>query len=382
VRTAGQAALRLAAHLRRERTDRPVWVFGAVSGREYCDNSQALFEHVRAERPDVRAVWQIDGDSPDVERLPTGAEWVDRTSFAAHRITQAAEVIVFSHGTRDIAGLYANRRAVVVRLGHGLTAFGITRGATPFSVRRMTRRVSLAPVASEFERAHKRQWGFAADQLPITGLARWDGLRARRAATEVRDTVLFAPTWRAWLTADDFEASDYWGHVRSVLGDEAIRAKLRQAGLRLAVFGHPAIRSMLADRVHDLPVDVIDHGADLQGALARSALFLTDWSSIAFDALALRVPTLFFHFDLDRYSRERGSYVDLRQRLFGPTAHDLEGVRTQLAAFADAGLAFPAFADDVERWSATAFAFEDQQNCARVRAAIEDLITSRGAGRP
>lgn len=375
-RVVERTAFAAAARLRPMRSSKPLWVFGAAAGREYCDNSRALYEHVLAHRPDIEAVWQIDRGSMDAADLPAGAQWVDRRSWSAYRLTRAADVVVFSHGVQDVAGLYGNRRGTIVRLGHGLTAFGLTRGVTPVSVRRMVRRVALAPVASEFERGHKRAWGFSEAQLPITGLARWDPLRAAAAAGRPRDFVLFAPTWRTWLTDEGFEQSHYWQHVQAVLEDQVIRAHLRERGLSLAVFAHPAIRSMLGARLSTAPVEIVPDGAALPEALARSALFLTDFSSIAFDALAIRVPTIFFHFDVERYVAERGSYVDLTSRLFGPTAHSIKDLRDHLKRLPPPGLGFQDFERDVEQWASRVFAYEDTENCRRVVAAIEAVAPS------
>lgn len=356
------------------RSDRPVWVFGGSSGREYCDNSRALFEHVLAARPDVDAVWQIDPSSPDVERLPHGTRWVDLTSLEAFRLTRSADVVVFSHGVQDVAGLYGNRRGVVVRLGHGLTAFSKTQGATPVSLRRIVERVSIAPVASEFERAHKREWGFTDAQLPVTGLARWDRLRSLAVPTTERRTVLFAPTWRPWLTADEFAGSDYWRNVDAFIADEALRERLAAAGLELAVFAHPAVRSMLVERLGSSGgVQVLQHGDDVPEVLGRSALFVTDFSSICFDALTLRVPVAFFHFDLERYLEDRGTYIDPRQRLFGPVAHDPAELRELITAAVGDGRWFTEFEPDVERWAAMAFAHEDSRNCDRILDAIDSI---------
>jgi CDP-glycerol glycerophosphotransferase (TagB/SpsB family) len=358
-----------------------LWVFGSTIGREYCDNSRAVFEFVRAHRPDVRAVWLIDADSPDVADLDDDS-WVDRRSIEAHRLTRAADVVVFSHGVADVAGLYSNRRGVVVRLGHGLTAFGLTRGKTAHSLRRMVRRVTVAPIASQFERQHKLEWGFTADQLPITGLARWDMLRAERgrADGDARDLFILAPTWRSWLTRGGLTESDYWRAVSSVVESETLRRLLRESGLRLALFVHPILRAQVADRVQrDDRVEFIRRGADLPAALARARLFMTDWSSIAFDALALRVPTLFWHFDVDRYLATRGSYVDLKQRLFGPTVETAHDIEAAVARFVRSGLKFPDFEADQAEWARRAFAYEDESNSARVVAEIERQLALRAS---
>ena len=366
---------------RRKGTETQLWVFGGSSGREYTDNSRALYEHVLGHQPAVEAVWLGHEESEHRTLAPARSRWVPMHGTEAYRLTRAADVVVFSHGIHDVAGLYGNSKGIVVRLGHGLTAFKNTRGRLPWSTARMVRRVDLAPVASEFERAHKAAWGFSDEQLPVTGLPRWDPMLRLRSTTADRDrnVALYAPTWRDWLGRDPAGDERFWRGIEAFTSAET-QGLLRELGLEPAVFAHPVLRSYIVEGLRRIGADgvrIVTRGADLPDVLSRAALVVTDYSSLAWDALYLEIPTLFHHFDVDRYVTERAPFVDLRDRLWGPVATDDASLRAALTEFGAARGSFPDHAADRVRWSDRAFAFRDDHNCARVGDAIGRRLAAR-----
>ena len=319
-------------------------------------------------------VWVIDRRSKDVPVVSALGPWVDYDSVAAHRLTASADVLVFSHGVHDLPGLLHNRGATIARLGHGLTALKKTRRPTARS-RRMTSRVDVAPVASAFEREHKRSWGFDDHQLPITGLARWDLMMKERRESPQRDEVLFALTWRDWITPSTLRDSVYWQQL-SQLADGLWRSGEGALGdLRAALFLHPLVREALTQGLQDLPTKprLVTRGTQLPAALARAALLVTDYSSLAWDALYLGVPVIFFHFDRAQFVTHHGSYIDLGSRLFGPTAETVDELQTYIDDFLDNG-DLEGYKDDQAAWASRAFAFTDDDNCRRVVQAIEHHV--------
>ena len=265
--------------------------------------------------------------------------------------------------------------ATIARLGHGLTALKKTRQPTARS-RRMTSRVDVAPVASGFEREHKHSWGFEDHQLPITGLARWDLMMKERGESPQQDEVLFALTWRDWITPSTLRQSVYWQQL-SQLADRLWRPGEGGLGdLRAALFLHPLVREALAQGFQDLPANppanprLVTRGTQLPAALARAALLVTDYSSLAWDALYLGVPVIFFHFDRAQFLTHHGSYIDLGSRLFGPIAETIDELQTYIRdLLAHGDLA--GYKDAQAAWASRAFAFTDDNNCRRVVQAIE-----------
>ena len=102
---------------------------------------------------------------------------------------------------------------------------------------------------------------------------------------------------------------------------------------------------------------------------------ITDYSSLAWDALYLGIPVIFFHFDIEEYLAHRASFVDLHGRLFGPSVASVAELDSAMRSFVADGLRLPAYEADQERWTRAAFAYKDDKNCARIVDAIEQVTT-------
>ncbi|MCC5947016.1 MAG: CDP-glycerol glycerophosphotransferase family protein [Nitriliruptoraceae bacterium] len=378
VQVAARGTRIAAAHLLPHITEGlPLWVFGGASGRSYSDNARVTHERVIAEHPSVRPVWVIDPDAPDRRLVEPHGAIAERGSLEAHRIARSAQVIVFSHGIQDVPGLMTSNSALRVRLGHGLTAFGKTKGRTPRSVARMTNAIGLAPVASEMERAHKADWGFAHHQLPITGLARWDAMLAERdrAPARERPLVFYAPTSRPWHTEADASPEGALEPLHDLLRSPRLRAHLESGTFELAVYFHQITRYRFGsfDWLPD-GVRVIDEEAILPHLIATASVVISDYSSILWDALYLDTPVILFQFDRAEHVGRRGSYLDLEQPLFGPNADTADQVLDAIDEAVDDGFRLTSWAGQREAWQERAFAYRDANNAVRIIAAIEERL--------
>jgi CDP-glycerol glycerophosphotransferase len=361
-------------------SDRGAWVFGGASGRSYSDNSSVLHRHVLLTRPETATLWAIDGDSPDRAVVEQLGGCIERRSLAAHRLALAADVIVFSHGVHDVPGMMFADGAVRVRLGHGLTAFGRTRGRMPRSTQRMTQAVDLAPVASRMEQDHKVDWGFPREKLPITGLPRWDDMVAHRGAgpTRQRPLVLYAPTSRPWHTDVDATPRGALKPIHELLHSPRLAAMLAAGVFDLGIYFHQITRYRFGPFEWLPPgVEVITEERRLPEFIATSSLVVSDYSSILWDALYVDVPVILFQFDRAEHERLRGSYLDLRQRLFGPNVDTADATLDALEMAVADGFQLEGWADDRERWQERAFAYRDADNCARVVERIASLTSGR-----
>jgi hypothetical protein len=356
--------------------DRALWVFGGSSGRSYSDNASVVHRYVNSARPDVTGLWVIDADSPDVPSVAGTERPLDRNSLHAHRVARSADVILFSHGVHDVPGMLWSNEAIRVRLGHGLTAFGRTRGRMPRSTQRMTRAVDLAPVASTMEQDHKVQWGFPREKLPITGLPRWDEMLTKRRArgTVVRPHVLYAPTSRPWHSSSDAQPDGALRPIFDFLTSARLRRALEAGDFALSVYFHQITRYRFGTFDWVPPgVTLVTEEASLPGIIASTDLVISDYSSILWDALYIDVPTIFYQFDRAEHERNRGSYIDLGQRLFGPIAQTPREMLDALAEASVDGFRLERWSTDRDAWQERAFAFRDANNAARVTEAIDAL---------
>ncbi len=63
----------------------------------------------------------------------------------------------------------------------------------------------------------------------------------------------------------------------------------------------------------ELDVKIVPETLDTNEVLGLVDVLITDYSSIAFDFLLLKKPILYYVFDLEEYSKERGLYLDMKE---------------------------------------------------------------------
>ena len=366
---------RAAKRIREQRA----WIFGASVGRAYTDNSAALHQHVRRERPDIAAYWAIDRDSPDLEIAADHGPILFRDSVEAWARGLLAAVHVISHGVHDVPACASprSRRAVKVRLGHGLTALKRTKPRRGHDNRSANAVFDLVPVASEFEKAHKLDWDIGPERLVVTGLARFDTLVARnREIPDDPKRLVYMPTWR-----DDADPEALRRAIGGLLASPELKALLDRHDARLDVFLHvnfgAGFRAQLA-RAGGGRIRLPELG-DPQPLFAEAGLLITDYSSVTWDMLYIDKPVIFYQFDRERFAAARGGYLEPDQ-LPGPLARDPEGVVALVEAYLSG-----AWRDDAG-WTSRmrsgqerAFAFRDAGNCARIVQHIEQALAQRGA---
>lgn len=188
-------------------------------------------------------------------------------------------------------------------------------------------------VSSEFEkRNYMKNYGYEEQELICTGMARYDHMdRGRQPANR----ILFAPSWREYLTAvesgsswelleNKVLASEYYRKFMEFLTDERLCRMLEEQDLHLDFKLHPIIKD--ARRLFDVESARI-HIAPETVAPEDYRLFITDFSSFAFDFVYLNRPIVYFVPDLDQFRSGMNHYRELDlpfEEAFGPLALEAE----------------------------------------------------------
>ena len=123
---------------------------------------------------------------------------------------------------------------------------------------------------------------------------------------------------------------------------------------------------------HVTPLTFADN--DAQEIYARTAVMITDYSSVAFDVAMLNRRIVYFQFDRDDVlggaHLGRTGYFDYERDGLGPVAADLAEVeRAIVESIAGGPQASPEYQARIDRM----FLDRDGKACARVVAAVEDL---------
>lgn len=379
-----------------------LWVFGSAVG--VADGAWALWQH--ATEHGERAVWLTGTDIDETAARQRGIPFARKNSLRGFLLTARAGVIVLTHGFGDV-NRYAATGGVIVQLWHGiplkrigLDAAVTTASPLPFArgaasrvvaalYRRTQGRITVLPAASQLVRGRlESAFGLDSSRVPVTGEPRTDvlsrgnaGQRRSDARREIaalvgdlpdssNDTrfVLYAPTWRDGADDPAVPTGEDAAALSRALADAGavllIRSHHLGAGDYAALRG-AHVRMLGSDRV-----------ADITPLLPGMDALVTDYSSLAYDASLVPLPTLFFAPDLARYARSRGFYGVYRDVAGDDAAADWPTLTAQLRAVLTDDSAREARVSRARALSGRMHDFADGASTARVYRAIRHLLPS------
>ena len=229
------------------------------------------------------------------------------------------------------------RRKPIHFLQHGVTA--LKKDDSIFGINGSSPMTSVTATSDVEQHILEEYWGYAPENLPVTGFARWDVLEDKSSLDE--KIILVMPTWRSWLeekTDEDFLASDYFRNYMEMLQDESLAECLKENDVRLIFFIHPKFRDFLgkfsaASAASD-HIELVQFGSEpLNEIMMKCSMLITDYSSVCWDVYYMGKPVIFYQFDYDMYMENHGSYLDMEHDLFGERYTELADVTESIRRY-------------------------------------------------
>jgi glycosyltransferase involved in cell wall biosynthesis len=353
------------------------------------DNGQRLFEYLRRDRPEIPAWFTVQRGTPAWRALRRRhrGRVVAHGSLRWKLIALNAEHLLSSHADlpviapRELEQLTVRPRWRFTFLQHGVIKDDLSTwlNVKPIDLFVTSTRAEHASVADDHT-----GYVFTTREAILTGLPRFDRLRelGSRVAPDDRNLVLVAPTWRSWLTGDmdvvsqrrelapQVLDSEFMRNWLAVLTSERLRSAAEAQGAVVGFLPHPNLQPLLRQVALPAwvrPLSFDDN--DVQGLFARSAVLVTDYSSMAFNSAYLDRPVVYFQFDRDRVlgGEHVGSkgYFDYERDGYGPVVADPDAAIEATVAALEKGLA-PEYQRRIEE----AFPQRDGRCCERVTDAV------------
>ncbi|WP_017933209.1 bifunctional glycosyltransferase/CDP-glycerol:glycerophosphate glycerophosphotransferase [Nocardioides sp. Iso805N] len=385
--TPAEARLLEAARGRKARKYADAWVL-IDRIHDADDSAEHLFHHLRANHPDINAWFVLEQGTADWERLRRShkdrlvafgsEEWKLLMLNAKHLVSSHPDTAV----SRPPTLAFAAPGWRTTFLQHGVIKDDLSGwlNRRPLDVF-----VTSTPAEHESIVGDHTGYTYTSLEAVMTGLPRFDRLLAVGRETAQRDLVLVAPTWRFWLIPPQatehqrregveagFLDSEFVRRWTDFLSSPELAAACRRHGLRIGFLPHPNLQQALPllslpDHVEALRFE----GTDVRRLVARSALLVTDYSSMAFNAAYIDRPVLYYQFDAERvlsgdHVGDRG-YFDYERDGFGPVVVSPEQAVAAAVAQLDAGVD-PA--PEYAARNAATFPVRDGGCCERVTQAI------------
>lgn len=311
------------------------------------DNAEHLYRWVREHRPDINAWFILRQDSADWRRLEAeGFRLVPYGTIGHQVLLNTASEYLSSHAGVDVFRPRGDR--LVGRnpswrftfLQHGVIH-------NDLSIWLNNQKIDLFVTST-----HDEYSGIVGDGSPyiftdrevrLTGLPRFDELRRRadECPWQARRTILIAPTWRNSLflpaarpgeprrPAPGFEQSDYVRSLVGILNDRRLHAAAEAHGLQIVFLPHPNVGEHFPR--HRIPesVRVTSYAeTNVQDLLSDARVFVTDYSSVAFDAAFAEAAVVYMQTDTGSvfggdHTLHRG-YFRFEEHGFGPVCTSVE----------------------------------------------------------
>ncbi len=321
---------------------KPIWLF--IDRVNYGnENSLFLFEYVNEKYKDeVDCYYVISDTSTEYQEikgigkvLPFGTdEMRDKFVIAdAYIISQTSDFLLYPTGVsqryfRDsIPSVYAYMQHGVLEKDISLTQNKLVTNFNLF----------VTSAYPEYEYMYKYAYGYAEDEVILTGLARHDLILGYD--NQEGNQLIIAPTWRHNISArmdknlggrgynHEFKYSEFYQFYNSLINDERIMEKLREANYRGVLRLHPYMRAQQDDFVINELFEIADGVERYDKQFANCALLVTDYSSIASDYAYAGKPVIYSQFDKDTFyeghSYDEG-FFDYEEDGFGPVCYDYE----------------------------------------------------------
>ena len=335
------------------------------------DNAEHLYRWVSKNYPDKKIYFIIDNQSNDWNRLISeGFNLIPYMSDEHKKALLGASVVISSQANKTELNPFDQKigNAKFVFLQHGITKDDLHKWLNP-------KKIDLFVTATKPEydsiAGSDFNYRFTSKEVKLLGFPRFDNLILNHGNEE--KIILVMPTWRNYLSGDNFNDSKYKKNWIGFLYSDKLNRLCLENDYKVIVQLHPNMRKFIdGDDISDYVR--FSRGERYQELFLKSKILVTDYSSTAFDMAFLNKYILYFQFDENEFfsgnhSYEKG-YYDYRKDGFGPVANNLNDLFINLESVMKSDIMNPLYQKRINE----TFILRDSRNSQRCFNAISEMI--------
>jgi glycosyltransferase involved in cell wall biosynthesis len=343
---------------------------------EAFDNATVFYEYVARTYPQEKILFAIQRAASEWNLLKEkGFNLLDISSPEFRHAMQGCSVFIASAYNGKFKKLRSFHR--YINLQHAVTKDNVSSWMNGQLVDLVT---AAAPQEYESFCQDPSPYNLSERQVALTGFPRHDALLADKVVKE--RVVLIMPTWRYYLInlannrkpSNDFEQSDYYQSWKSFLNSIWLKQLLDKYSYKALFIPHYCLKNCreLFGMGGNIEIPSLTNGSIYHNLFRQASIFITDYSSAAFELALLDTETLYFQFDRDEYfsSHYQRGFFDYEKDGFGPVCLSEQEICANLERL----MARDGVPEDVylERMRKT-MTLRDGKCCERVYEAIKNL---------
>lgn len=350
---------------------RKIWLV-SEHGYEARDNGYIFFKYMRENRKDVNCYYAIDFRSSDYPKIKDLGHAIKFGSFKHFAYFCAARYIVSSKNQGFCPSYYLTllRKRVHLWSKYIFLQHGITKDDQKFLYKKAAKiDLFICGAKPEYEDI-KSHYGYMEKEVAYTGFARFDSY----FNLTPKNQILVMPTWRRYTEKIEFTETDYYKTWSAFINSTTINEILIKHGINMYFYLHPQYKeyshlfSTNCSNVKVLPFE----GCDFQALIRDSKMFITDFSSLAFDFGYMKRSVIYYQYDEKEYFEKHyiKGYFDYRRDGFGPVCNELEDVINTLTNAIERNFVTT---EKEQMNQEIFFPLYDSKNCERIYSQIKLL---------
>lgn len=358
---------------------RKLWLVSEL--KDTCrDNGYHFFKYMREKHPEEYTFYVIDKKSKDYEKISKYGNIISYGGLWFWLYYMAADINIGTNKAFDpdhplfyFLHKYLNLYNNCVFLQHGITK----DDAPMFYYKNAKFKLFICGAKPEYEFI-KKNFGYPEENIAYTGFARFDNLHENIIKSK---QILIMPTWRNWLgrevnflsSIEDFNNTEYYKQWNGLLNNKDFVEYIEQEDLNVKFYPHYQM-SNYVDKfsVSSENIQILNNSdEDIQSLLKKSAILITDYSSVYMDFAYMRKPIIYFQFDREEYRSKQlqQGYFDYDRDGFGDVVNSVNDVIDKIKGFKCDYTVEKKYLKRMEDF----FELRDRNNCERIYKAIKDM---------
>lgn len=348
-----------------------IWIISEY-GYEARDNGYSFFKYLKNNHREINCYYAIDFKSSDYEKVNELGDTIKFGSFKHIAYWCAARYIISSKTQGFCPNYYLTllRKHIHLWGKYVFLQHGITKDDQKFLYKKNAKiDLFICGAKPEYEDIRKH-YGYKQKEISYTGFARFD----EYFESEPKRQILVMPTWRRYVENTSFENTEYYKVWSEFLNSSLLDKMLSDNNVKLIFYVHPHFKdysysfSAISSRIEIAHFD----STDLQRHIREASLFITDFSSLAFDFGYMGRPVIYYQYDEKEYFSGHyiKGYFDYRKDGFGPVFTELQSLLFYLRDNLESGFVFDSkYFTNRKRF----FPIIDNQNSYRIFKAITEI---------
>lgn len=352
------------------------------------DNGEYIYRYIKENYPRIKIYYVVKKESLDYLRLKKekNSHILEYGTFKHKLMSLLSTAILDTHANAVSYCSFDTKRArdcicdlfnpEIICIQHGLSIQKIAQYQN-----RLFDNIKLYCCASKYEVKNLLEnpmYVFSAEQIKLTGLARYDGLNSKE-----QRQILITPTWRRNIVNSNvahikkshnnfFKNSKYYQIYNTLINDKKLIETAKKNGYKIVYLLHPAISAQKNDFDKNDFVEIIaaTDNMNYEKILTESSLMVTDYSGVQFDFAYMRKPIVYYHPNELPPHYEAGG-LNYKTMGFGPICETNEEMVETLCEYMENDCKTE---QEYINRANDFFAFDDHSNCERIYKSIKEYL--------